>query len=123
MILCEECAPAEHKPNSVNVFGVLSNIDSLDDSPFPLLYPRFCIFLALTEGRGEGSARIRCMFEETRQTVFATPVRRIQFGADPLAVSAFAFRVRDCPFPRPGIYLVQFWYNGEKLEERPLRLR
>jgi hypothetical protein len=123
MVLCEDCVSVPGKPNRVNLFGVLSNLDSLDDPPYPLLYREFCVFLALTEGRAVGRGSIRCVFEETDRTVFWTPAREISFGPDPLAVVGCVFRLRDCRFPSPGIYTVQFWYNHEKLEERPLRLR
>lgn len=52
-----------------------------------------------------------------------TPPHDVTFGADPLEVIGVPFRIRDCSFPYPGMYSIQFWYNGEKVEERPLRLR
>lgn len=55
--------------------------------------------------------------------VFATPKRHVVFGVDPLEVVGVAFRIQDCPFPRPGVYSIQFWYDDEKLDERPIRLR
>lgn len=70
-----------------------------------------------------GVGNIVCVLEETGEQAFHTPGRLIVFGSDPLEVTGVAFRIRNCPFPRPGLYQVQFWYNDEKLEERPLRLR
>jgi hypothetical protein len=77
----------------------------------------------MTEGRGQGEGQIVCVLEETGQKMFETAKRPIPFGPDPLEVVGVPFRVRDCRFPRPGLYSIQFWYDGAKLEERPLRLR
>lgn len=123
MILCEDWATDANGPNRVNIFGLLSNIRSIDEPFYPLLFPELCIFLALTEGRGIGDGRIVCVFEETAEKVFETPNRTIAFGTDPLEVVGVPFRIRDCPFPRAGLYLVQFWYNDREIEQRPLRLR
>lgn len=95
----------------------------MDQPPYPLLYRELCVFLTLTEGRGEADAQIICIFEETGQMVFTTPERRIGFGTDPLEVVGVPFRIRDCPFPRAGLYSIQFWYNEKLVLEQPLRLR
>ncbi len=123
MILCEDWStdPGQHR--RVSIYGLLSNIRSLEQPPYPLLYRELCVFLALTEGRGVGHAQITCVLEETGQKVFETPQRQVEFGADPLEVVGLPFRIRDCPFPRAGMYSIQFWYNGAKVEERPLLLR
>ena len=63
------------------------------------------------------------MFEESGQKIFETAGRPIAFGSDPLEIVGVPFRIRDCRFPFPGLYSVQFWYDGLLLEERPLRMR
>jgi hypothetical protein len=123
MILCEDWQADPNKPRRVNIFGLLSNIRSIDEPPYPLLYRELCVFLALTEARGSGDVEIVCVLEETGQRVWRTPKRRIRFGKDPLEVLGVPFRIRACHFPRPGLYSIQLWYNGEVVEERPLRLR
>lgn len=107
----------------VVIVGLLSNIHSLDEPAFPLLYRELCVFLALTEARGVGTGQVVCVYEETGEKVLETPERRGSLGRDPLDVVAVPFRKRDCPFPSAKMYQVQFWYNGEKLCEQPLRLR
>jgi len=123
MILCEDWKSAPNNPRRVNIHGLLSNIHPLDQPAYPLLLSEMCVFLILTEGRGAGSARVRCVFEETSQQIFETPQRQVEFGPDPLEVVGVPFRIRDCPFPYPGMYVIQLWYNGAKVDERPLRLR
>lgn len=123
MILCDDWGTDSANPQRVNIFGLLTNIRPIDQPPYPLFYKELCVFLVLTEGRGTGSGQITCVYEETGQKTFETPRRELSFGTDPLQVVGVPFRIRECPFPRAGLYLVQFWYNGEKLDERPLRLR
>jgi hypothetical protein len=103
MILCEDAAIDPLNERRVEIYGLLSNIRSLDNPPFPLRYRELCVFLALTEGRGAGTGRIICTVEESGEQTFATPKRQINFTADPLDVvgllSAFAsavYRMREC---------------------------
>ena len=123
MILCEDWSADPNNPARVSIVGLLSNIRSVDQPPYPLVYKELCVLLALTEGRGTGEAKIVCVFEDTGQKIFETPKRLVAFGPDPLEVVGVPFRIRDCPFPAPGLYSIQFWYNDAKVEERPLRLR
>jgi hypothetical protein len=123
MILCEDWGPDAANPERVNIYGLLSFIHSLDDPPYPPLHRELCVFLALTETRGSGKAQIVCVYEDSGRPIFATPVRQVHFTADPLAVVALPFRIRDCRFPQAGMYSTQFWYNGDMIDERPLLLR
>lgn len=123
MILCEDWRVDPSNPRRIDILGLLTNLTSIDESEFPLLCPELCVFLALTEARGTGSAQIMCVFEETGQYVFGTPKHSVTFGDDPLEVIGVPFRIRDCVFPQQGLYSVQFWYNDQVVEERPLRLR
>ena len=123
MLLCDDWHVNPANRHGLNIIGLITNIDALDDPPYPLVHQELCAFLTLTEGRGMGDGKIVCVFEENDQRVFETPVRSIQFGADPLEVLGVCFRIRDCPFPRAGLYSVQFWFDSEIIEERPLRMR
>lgn len=123
MILCEDWRASANNRRNIDVLGLLTNINSVDDPPYPLVYRELCVLLVLTNARGSGVAHIECSWEETGQKVFASPRREINFGDDPLEVFGIPFRIRNCVFPRSGIYSVPFWYHDQCLEERPLRLR
>jgi hypothetical protein len=123
MLLCDDWRLEQGTPRRVSIIGLISNIRAVNDSPYPLLLNEMCVFLALTEGRGQGQGKIVCFFEETGQKIFETRERSIDFGPDPLDVLGAPFRIRDCNFPYPGIFSIQFWYDGEKAEERTLRMR
>ncbi len=79
MILCEDWSTDPHNPRRVNILGLLSNIRSVDEPAYPLLLPELCIFLALTEARGQGTAQITCVLEEDGRKIFATPRREVTF--------------------------------------------
>jgi hypothetical protein len=123
MIVCEDWGTDPANTNRINVYGLLSNVYSHEDPPYPLLVEELCVLVLLTETRGSGEAQIICVREETGQRTFATSPRPCAFSNDPLAIIGVPFRIRDCTFPAPGVYLIQFWYNDEMLEQRPLRLR
>lgn len=123
MLLCEDWQWDENNGRRINIIGLLTNIHALDDPPYPHRYREFCVFLTLTGGRGSGEGHIVCILEDTEEPVFETRRRAMTFGPDPLEVVGVPFRIRDCTFPRPGRYSIQFWYDGVKLEERPLQLR
>ena len=123
MLLCDDWRLDGPNNRRVTIVGLIWNIHSVEEPPYPLFYREFCVFLALTEGRGQGQGHIVCVFEETGQEVFETHKRPIQFRPDPLEVVGVPFRIRDCSFPWPGLYSVQFWYDGVLVEERPLRMR
>lgn len=122
MILCRDWGFNSASPKLVNIYILLTNIRPTDRG-YPIVMPELCVFLALTEARGTGEGQIICVFEETGQRIFGSRKQQCAFGDDPLTVFGVPFRIRDCRFPQDGLYSVQFWYNDEKVEERPLRLR
>jgi len=123
MILCDHWEFDDANQNRVNIFGLMSYLFPTEFPPYPAVKEKLCVFLALTEVRGRGRTHIRCVFEASGQTVFRTAEREIEAGGDPLAIDLVAFHIHGCPFPEPGIYSIQFWYNDEMVHECPLRLR
>jgi hypothetical protein len=123
MFLCEDWSVDVVPAQRLTIQGLITGIHSLEDPPFPLLYEEICVFLLLMNGRGKGKAHIVCVDEDSDQRVFRTATRTIEFEPDPLEVVGVPFRIRNFLFPFPGVYLVQFWYDGELLVELPLRLR
>lgn len=123
MLLCDDLQVDVLNNRRITIVGLIWNIHSVDDPPYPLFYREFCIFLALTGGRGQGDGHIICVCEDSAKKIFETPKRQITFPVDPLEVVGVTFRIRDCSFPQAGRYSVQFWYDGVMVEERPLRMR
>lgn len=123
LIVCEDIQTDPEKPRRVSLTGLISAIRSIDQPPYPLLYRELCVFLQLTECRGPAEGRIEIRHADTDQLVFRTRTRTIPFGNDPLEVVGAVFRIRNCCFPEPGLYWVQFWYHEQVLARQPLILR
>jgi hypothetical protein len=58
MILCDDWGFDPAHPDRANIFGLLHDIDSLEDPPYPFIYQEMCVFLALTGGRGTSHLRL-----------------------------------------------------------------
>ncbi|MCI0640243.1 MAG: hypothetical protein L0Y70_14315 [Gemmataceae bacterium] len=126
MLLCDDVHKDPKKPSCTHIDCLMGNIVSLEDPPFPLLREKVCIYLALTEGHGRGVAQIRVAYvdSEPEQLLFGSPEHDLDFtGHSPLELLGVVFRLKDCPFPQAGRSSVQFWYNHQKVEECPLRLK
>lgn len=123
MIVCRDWAMSPSFADQVDVYGVLSHLQASHSEPYPLRLEEICVVLILTNLRGVGKLRIACTWEESGELVFSTPPHTIAFGNDPLHVLGLPFRIRNCPFPRPGVYAIQLWYNETVLCEQTLSLR
>jgi Family of unknown function (DUF6941) len=120
MILCDDLlkVPATDK---VHLIGVFNAIRPRGEPPFPYRCPEFCVFLQLTDTEGEGLGSITTCMGATDRVVFASQDQPIEF-LDRLQVKWVLFRIRNCPFPEPGLYWVQFHFAGQLLTEQRLRL-
>ena len=126
MLLCDDVRPDPVNPSCTHIDCLMGNLVSLDDPPFPVLREKLCIYLVLTEGHGHGIGQIRVAYSdsEPEQVLFGSPEYNLDFtGHSPLELLGVVLRLRDCLFPQAGRYSVQFWYNQQKVEERPLRLK
>jgi hypothetical protein len=123
MLVCEDWKADPDRKERLSVFGLITTIVSDEGSSFPLNHPELCVLLILTECYRSGRVQIVCVSEEPGERVFATPDRAIQFPNDPLSVYGIPFRIRDCIFPKPGFYLMQFYFDGVLVEERPVNVR
>jgi uncharacterized protein DUF6941 len=126
MLLCDDARVDPDNPACTHIDCLMSNIVSLENPPFPLVREMICVYVVLTGCHGNGMAQIRVVFcdPEPEQLCFAFPPHLLDFaGHSPLASLGVVFRLEGCLFPHAGRYSVQFWYNDQKVEERPLRLR
>jgi hypothetical protein len=126
MILCEHARVDPNRPHCIQIDCLMNSITSLEDPAYPLLRESIWFALVLTACRGKGLMQIRVAFvdDENEELVFGTPPRLLDFaGRDPLNAVGMVFEIRNCPFPRPGRYSAQFWYNDRCVFEQPLTLR
>jgi hypothetical protein len=126
MLLCDDVRKDANNPSCTHIDCLMGNIVSLELPPFPVLREMICVYLVLTEGRGRGIAQVRVAYvdAEAEQLLFGSPEHEISFeNHSPLELLGVVFRLKDCLFPQPGRYAVQFWYDGQKVAEQPLRLK
>jgi hypothetical protein len=126
MLLCDDVRIDPDKPYCVNIDCLMTNIVSLEEPPFPLVREMFCVYLVLTDcyGKGVGQIRVAYVDGEHEQLLFGSREHELDFtDHTPLEVLSVAFRIEACRFPRAGRYSVQFRYNQELVDEKPLLLR
>jgi hypothetical protein len=123
LILCEDVQTDAEQPRRITLVGLISALRSLDQPAYPLLYREICVFLQLTECRGTAGGRSEIQHADSGRVVFRTRPRTVPFSDDPLEVVGVVFRIRNCLFPEPGLYWVQFWYNEQMIAQQPLLLR
>jgi hypothetical protein len=119
LIACEDIVVHPDRPNDATLVNILTNLKS---DGFPARHPEICVFVLVTDCRGNASVRIQIEYLDTGEIVFRTRSRRIDFGSDPLEVTGLRYRLRDCVFPRPGMYAVRFYCDDELIHEQPLRV-
>jgi len=125
VIACEDIRTDSANHRKVSLLNLLSSIHSLDQPPFPLLYRELCVFVQLTECRGSADVALTIAHADTGAWAYAGPTQpwRAHLPTDPLQIIGLPFRIRNIRFPEPGLYMLQFWYNGTVISEQPLCLR
>src|SRR5437016_3580432 len=67
-------------PRLLDVIGLVYTIHATGNPPYPLLYPQLCVFLALTDCRGQGNGWVVCENEDTGRRLFRSGTHSIVFG-------------------------------------------
>jgi len=99
--------------NKKSLIGIFNNIGS---AKFPCCHPQLCVFVSLTEGRGDCAARLRIVNEDTEEVV-ADVNGPIQFP-DIHAVVELNFNLVGLVFPKPGLYSIEFYCDADLVLER-----
>jgi hypothetical protein len=125
LIACEDVKRDPTDLRKVTLVNLINAIRSVEEPFFSLLYRELCVFVQLTECRGSGEVEVRLLYEETGDYAYPGPESPWKAGLpnDPLEAVALLFRIRNLTFPGPGLYWIQFLFNGEVLSEQQLLLR
>lgn len=123
LILCDDVQTDDDGPRRVTLVGLIGTLRSLEDPSYPILKREFCAYLQLAECRGAARCRIDIQHADSGDVIYRTRTRIVPLTSDPLEVVGVTLRLRDCLFPEPGLYWVQFWYNDRMLAQQPLILR
>jgi hypothetical protein len=124
MIVCDHVLKEETRSGKLTIVGLTSLVVWPAEATTPVSLEQLVVLLILTDGRGIGLGRILFVNEETGLPVFGTPARRISFeGKDPTGHYGVTFALRDCRFPEPGVYSVQFLFNEMVLSQQLITVR
>jgi hypothetical protein len=121
MLLCDDARRRPGEPGKIDVYGLLNTVRA-EGAAFPV-HLTFCVYLAMTGGRGTGKGRIVVTEADGETRVYEGTVHEITFDPDPLKVLGAIFRIPSCPFPRAGLFWVEFRYNDTMLARQPLLVR
>jgi len=123
MMVCDDAEVDAQNPRKINVYGLISSIAVDAVTGFPHCHEELCVYVAMSDGRGSGEGRIVVVQADSGDPVFASAGHPVAFGVDPLAVLGRCFRIRGGVFPRPGLYWVEFRFNGQTLATQPLHVK
>lgn len=99
---------------------VVSPFQSIRADIFPHVLSEMVVYLQLTDGPRFTEGRIVCLGTDGRP-IFASQIHRIRFRR-PLDVEHVVFRIKNCPFPEPGMYMVLFKCDDTIVTDRKLIL-
>ncbi|HTS19078.1 MAG TPA: hypothetical protein VMP11_16000 [Verrucomicrobiae bacterium] len=96
-----------------SLIGIFNQIAA---QTFPCRHPQLCVYVALTDGRGQCAARMRIIHDES-DAVAAEVNGQIQFP-DAHAVVELNFGLVGLTFPEPGVYAMEFYCDDTLVLER-----
>jgi hypothetical protein len=120
MLLCEVVRTRRSNPFKFDLLGVLSTLRPVGEFPLRL---SFSVFLQSTGGRGSGLGSVRVIEADTDDVLYDGNEHTFIFDPDPTHIHAARIRIVSCTFEGPGLYWVDFMYNGEHLSREPLLVK
>lgn len=96
-----------------SLIGIFNQIGTQN---FPYRHPQICVFVSVTEGRGQCAARLRIIHDESEHVV-AEVNGNIDFP-DVNAVFELNFNLVGLVFPEPGTYSIEFYCDDTLVLER-----
>ena len=96
--------------------SLIGLFDAIAATEFPCQINELHVFVALTEGYGTRTAKLRCVKAANDEELFST-TQEIQFP-DPLAVVELVLGFCGCEFPDAGEYRFQLYAEETLLCER-----
>jgi hypothetical protein len=117
--LCDDVVP-DAETGKVHLLGVF-NAARPAGGIFPYRLDRLCVFAQLVGGPPEAPMHIEVVRAETDEVAYASPTYSVRFPTR-LTTTSVCIRVRGCPFPAPGVYLVELYCSGVFLDDRSLHL-
>jgi hypothetical protein len=112
IVICDQIIE-DKLTNKKSLIGIFNQIGA---QTFPCRHPQVCVFVAITDGRGQSAARLRIVHDESNHVV-AEVNGTIQFP-DVHTVVELRFDLVGLTFPEPGIYAIEFYCDDSLVLER-----
>ena len=122
LVLCEDVIVDPKNRQRSTIVNVLAGIRSRTEPAFPYRQEKLGVYVQLTECRTGGKVRLDVLEADTDKVIFTTPEQNVTLPNNPLAVHSMRFRLRNCTFPAPGLYMVQFVFDNRVLSQQSLLL-
>ena len=122
LLLCDDVQADPSNLLRLNILGLLTHIRSTRTPPFPVVRPRFCVLVILTDSQGSAELSLRIVQSDTGRIVFRNQPRRIQFVSAPREAIGIKFFIKNCAFPAEGLYWVELIIDGAVAERQALSL-
>ena len=123
MIVCDEIVADPKNGNRLNTMGLAQSISPSKGDDYPLKHPKLSVLISFSGGVGSGRFHVAIRSEETGEVIRKTDIHTIQHHAQRNHVSGVTIRIVDCVFEEPGVYWIEFVYEGRVLSQYPLFLR
>jgi hypothetical protein len=104
-----------HKTDLMGIFN------SIRPSKYPHVQKHFVIFAQLISGLGQVPFFIDVRFGSTGQLVHTTNRHILSFPRRDTVVQ-LAYTMQGCPFPQPGVYLVELFCDSQWVADTALNL-
>jgi hypothetical protein len=103
----------------LHVLGAFNAIRPPSGTGYPYRLPKLCVFAQLTGSLGVGTVEARATNAATGEEVFASPQYQVTFPGGH-GILTVVIRLLNCPFPQPGVYLIQLFSQGAFIDDRRL---
>ncbi len=124
MIVCDEILREGQRKGKLTAAGITTLVNWPGEPTTILRLDKLSVLLVLTDGRGEGTAQIVCRNEETGAGLFRTPEKSLSFvDKTPAGHYGVTFKILDIKFPAPGVYVLEFLFNGTIVAQQSLTVR
>jgi hypothetical protein len=118
--LCDDVIE-DRQTQKVHLLGIFNAIRPQGQTPYPFCLGQLCVFAQLVGGVGEVPTTVEVVNAETETVVYAFPEQGLRFASRQTIVSA-CFRIRNCVFSEPGVYVVELYCQGTFIDDRTLHL-
>jgi len=112
LIVCDQLI-TDAVTGKKTVVGIFNNLGA---AQFPCVHPKFCVYVALTNGQGDCAVELR-LVNEANQNVIVRAQGKISFKS-PADMLELNFEFVNVRFPEPGPHTLELYCDEELLTER-----